>query len=122
MLSLLLPGRLLEGIEFLRISKIEISLDPGNLPALENADGDIFGKLGGEFETSQHLIDCLKAEGNDLDSKLSRIQQGQAVAFAALMRSQLEPATIYTSWCESESFSKHMRVRYAMLLSKAGAR
>lgn len=82
----------------------------GNLPALESADGDILGKSGGEFETARHLIDTLKADTIDLDSKLTRQQQAQCAAFSALISLSLEPASIYTSWCEQESFSKYMRV------------
>lgn len=83
----------------------------GQLPALERPNGEIIGKGGSDFEVTKQLIDWLKANEADLDAKLSKQQQAQAAAFTALIRNQLEPASIYTSWCESESFSKHMRVR-----------
>ena len=82
----------------------------GQLPALESEDGDIIGKASGEFETTRQILEWLRSNGADLDKKLSNAQQAQAAGFAAYIRTHLEPASIYTSWCESESFSKHMRV------------
>ncbi len=82
----------------------------GQLPALESEEGDVLGKAGGEFESTRQLVEWLKSNGADLDDKLSKVQRAQAAAFTALIRTQLEPASTYTSWCESESFAKHMRV------------
>lgn len=77
---------------------------------MENAEGELFSKAGGEFESANHIIQTLKAGQLDLDAQLHAQEQAQAAAFIALMRNQLEPASLYTSWCEWESFSKHTRV------------
>ena len=55
-------------------------------------------------------MEALKGQKVDLDSRLSGAQRAQAEAFAALMQYRLEPASLYTTWCEWESFSKHVRV------------
>ena len=57
------------------------------------------------------LIEALKGQKVDLDSRLSEAQRAQCLAFAALMQCRLEPASLYTTWCEWESFSKYVRVR-----------
>ena len=84
----------------------------GQLPALETPQElvDAAAPSGSEFESARAIVEHLRHSRQDLDAGLSPAQKAEAAAFAALVEAKLEPAVLWTTWCESESFSKHTQV------------
>ena len=89
----------------------------GHLPAVEDPQGVVLtsDRLGSDGEAALGLIEELKRVGPDLDQRLTSHERAQVVAFAALIQQQLEPATLYTTWAEKESYWKHTRVSAHLL-------
>lgn len=52
----------------------------------------------------------LQVNAKDIDRQLSGSEMADLTAFSSLIQNDLEPATLYTTWCETESFSKHAQV------------
>ena len=81
----------------------------GQLPALE-VDGLLVETQGAtEFETARSLRANLR-HNTDIDAALTATQRAEVLAFSAAIESKLEPATVYTSWVEYESYASHTRV------------
>lgn len=84
----------------------------GQLPALETPQElvDAAAPSGSEFDSARAIVEHLRHSRQDLDAGLSPAQKAEAAAFAALVEAKLEPAVLWTTWCEAESFSKHTQV------------
>jgi metaxin len=52
----------------------------------------------------------------DLDRGLSATQRAEATAFTALLEGKLQPALVYSTWCEDEAFAQHTRGAVAAAL------
>ena len=72
---------------------------------------DAAAPSGSEFDSARAIVEHLRNSRQDLDAGLSPAQKAEAAAFAALVEAKLEPAVLWTTWCEAESFSKHTQVR-----------
>ena len=48
----------------------------------------------------------------DLDRGLTASQKAEAAAFGALVEAKLQPALVYSTWCEGGAFSQHTRGAY----------
>ena len=72
---------------------------------------DAAAPSGSEFDSARAIVEHLRHSRQDLDAGLSPAQTAEAAAFAALVEAKLEPAMLWTTWCEAESFSKHTQVR-----------
>lgn len=95
----------------LQNAELEDGSTTGQLPAVEAEGAVLASSTGSESDAARSLFAELARRGADLDAKLDAQQRAQIIAFSALVERCLEPATLYTTWCESESFSKHTRVR-----------
>ncbi|CAL8472174.1 g11716 [Coccomyxa elongata] len=106
---------------YLRLGRIAASAEDctnsstspsGQLPALEHGL-DLVEGVGDEFASARAIISYLRSHGSDLDAHLTTVQQAELLAFAALVEAKLEPATLYTTWCEAESYNRHTRAAFA---------
>lgn len=89
------------------------SLHTGQVPALECKDVLVATpKDIDSFGAARAIIAHLKAHGSDIDAGLPDEQRAELLAFTALCQTQLEPATLFTTWCEPESFNKYTQVRF----------
>ena len=48
----------------------------------------------------------------NLDRGLTQAQKAEALAFATLIDAHLQPALLYTTWCEAEAYSRFTRPEY----------
>lgn len=86
----------------------------GQLPALDSGL-DIVSTTGSdEYDAAHAIIQHLKSSGADLDQALEPSQQALCMAFSALIQLKLQPATLYATWCEPNSFTQHTRVRQCL--------
>lgn len=60
-----------------------------------------------------HSIPELRPTFNMAIKLCVNLQQAELLAFAALVEAKLEPATLYTTWCEAESYNRHTRAAFA---------
>ena len=72
------------------------------------------GRSSDDYDVARSLIAYLKQSGQDLDASLTPEQRAQLLAYTALIQAKLEPASVYTTWCERESYSLHTQVRFTI--------
>lgn len=82
----------------------------GQHPALAIND-DIIAETE-EFQSARSCIQHLQNNLHDLDRELSTSDKADLAAFSSLIQNTLEPATLYTTWCESLSFSDRAQVQH----------
>lgn len=63
-----------------------------------------------EYQSARAIIKHLQSETKDIDAELSDSDRADLFAFQNLIQHALEPATLYTLWCEAESFNGHTQV------------
>lgn len=80
----------------------------GQHPALAS-NNDIIAEPE-EFQSARSCIQHLQSNFRDLDRDLSSSEKADLTAFSSLAQNTLEPATLYTTWCENVSFSNHTQV------------
>jgi Outer mitochondrial membrane transport complex protein len=88
----------------------------GEVPALE-CDGVLVQtpKDAGSFGAARAIFSHLKARGADIDAGLPDELKAELLAFTALCQTQLEPASLFTTWCEPESFQNYTQVGTSVL-------
>eukprot|EP00884_Botryococcus_braunii_P002927 jgi/Botrbrau1/12635/Bobra.67_1s0001.1 len=107
---------------YLRIAGVRLSVQEcnnvrtspsGEVPAME-CNHVLVGtpKDADSFGAARALIAHLKANGQDIDAGLPDEHRAELLAFTALCQTQLEPATLFTTWCETESFNKYTQKAY----------
>ncbi|KAK9824042.1 hypothetical protein WJX72_007256 [[Myrmecia] bisecta] len=111
---------------YLRLAKIEFALEDcnaastsptGALPAVELESGDLMGGTGhSEFDIAAEVVHQLQERLTDLDTRLSAAQRAELLAFTALIQQKLQLATVYTTWCETQSFTQYTRAAYGASL------
>lgn len=83
----------------------------GDVPAVEIDQALIqTPKDTDSFGTARALLAHLKATGVDIDAALPNELRGVLLAFTALLQTKLEPATLFTTWCEQRSFEDYTQV------------
>jgi hypothetical protein len=90
----------------------------GLLPAVDTQSG-----AGGfapdpatDLDAAAAVIEFLREGVVDLDCILNRQQNADRLAFTCLIETKLNPAVLYSTWCEWHS-AKHLRVRLQALLA-----
>lgn len=63
-----------------------------------------------DFGASREVIEFMKKQGDDADGPLSNSQKAMSGALTRLVQSDLEPATLYSAWVETEGYREY-RVR-----------
>lgn len=93
----------------------------GQHPAIATSN-DIIAE-NEEFQSARACIQHLQSNCQDLDGQLSSSEKADLVAFSSLIQNSLEPATLYSTWCESESFNQHTQVydTHVQMLDRACA-
>ena len=88
----------------------------GYQPAVDTG-GDLLAE-NEEFLSARAIISHLQGHTKDLDAELSVSERADLVAFKTLIQTSIEPATLYTLWCENESFNKHTQVSAASVIAQ----
>jgi Outer mitochondrial membrane transport complex protein len=83
----------------------------GQLPALDHGEVLVPNDGSCDFEAAKAIIAHLQATTVDLDAALTPAQRAELVAFHSLLTEKLEPATVFTTWCEDHSFKQFTSVR-----------
>ncbi|PSC73709.1 metaxin-1 isoform X2 [Micractinium conductrix] len=115
---------------YLRLGKVAFAVQDcaapsasptGQLPALDTS-ADLVGAHAAvsgsappplaEFAAARQLIDYLKRKVVDLDRGLTASQRAEAAAYAALVEAKLQPALVFTTWCEAGPYGAHTRPAY----------
>lgn len=109
---------------YLRLANIQFAVQDcpwgsysptGQVPALDTAGGDLVGadnpdSIASEFEGAKAIISHLqRLPLTNLDAQFSPAVRGDIQAFTTLLETKLIPALLYTTWCESEAYSKLTR-------------
>ncbi|PRW33295.1 metaxin 1 [Chlorella sorokiniana] len=114
---------------YLRLAKVAFAVQEcvapsasptGQVPALDTS-ADLVGADAAaahlplplaELAAARTMIDYLKHKVVNLDRGLSTAQRAEAAAFTALVEARLQPALVYSSWCEGEAYAAHTRPAY----------
>lgn len=60
-----------------------------------------------EFDCVRAMHGSLKSSSLDVDAHLNPSQLAMAKAVTMMIEQDLEPATLYTAWCENEGFKQY---------------
>ena len=60
-----------------------------------------------EFDCVRAMHESLKSTNLDVDAHLDQSQLAMAKAVTMMIEQDLEPATLYTAWCENEGFKQY---------------
>mmetsp|Transcript_15986 Transcript_15986/g.48012 ORF Transcript_15986/g.48012 Transcript_15986/m.48012 type:complete len:322 (-) Transcript_15986:170-1135(-) len=105
---------MLAGLEHKTVDVVDpASSRTGQLPALEH--GAVLAGTdtadASEFETARQLLDYL-AGVRYLDEALPTARRADVLRWTALAEARLEPATVYTTWCDDNSYRSATQVIY----------
>lgn len=85
----------------------------GQVPAVESAEDLVSAEAGAtaadEFAAARAVMAYLRKHAN-LDAGLSAQQRAELLAFATLVETKLQPAILYSTWCEPAAYSQYTRV------------
>lgn len=85
------------------------------MPALDTHSGELIGanspeNVSAEWTGAKDIIAYLKKKpSTDLDRHLSTAEAADVSAYSTLIEAKILPALLYSTWCESEAFSKLTR-------------
>ena len=91
----------------------------GALPALELGTELHGGGAPTDLAAARAVLAALrKARGGalDLDARLQPAQRAEAAAFALMVETRLEPATLWTTWLEARGYDEFRRAAYGASL------
>ncbi|GAB4823781.1 hypothetical protein N2152v2_010827 [Parachlorella kessleri] len=113
---------------YLRLAKIQFSVTEcataassptSQVPAVESqtdlVSAEATATAADEFAAARTVIDYLRKRVN-LDVGLTGQQRAELLAFATLVETKLEPAILYSTWCETGAYSQYTRVAYGKQL------
>lgn len=81
---------------------------PGCLPCLEKGDGIAnTNHQTGDFAATREIIAFMKEQGDDADGPLSNSEKAVSRALTRLVQNDLEPATLYAAWVETEGYREY---------------
>lgn len=90
----------------------------GRLPALEHGFDlpEPDDSCASDFDTARFLLRHLCNNVVNLDEELAADVEPDVLAWTSLIETQLEPVTIFTTWCEDQSYSKFTQKAYGYAL------
>eukprot|EP00877_Chromochloris_zofingiensis_P010751 jgi/Chrzof1/592/Cz01g21160.t1 len=112
----------LQAEAYLRFSRTEFCIEThtsasaspaGVLPALEQASEIAPSQQPDDLAAAQAIIEHLKQHDLNIDTSLTAAQRADAMAFANLIHGKLDPATQYTTWCETRGFKEFRKAAYS---------
>jgi hypothetical protein len=123
------PPSPLRAQAYLRLAKVRFAVHDcasgsasptGQVPALDTSE-DLVGADAGappadDLAAAKAQLAYLRRTAVDLDRWLSASQRAEALAFAALIETKLQPALVYSTWCEPAAYAAHTRPAYGAAL------
>lgn len=89
-----------------RVCQTPSNSPTGALPAVEN-DPDVCGlNTIDDFASTKDILQFIQAKVKNLDEHLAPSQKAQLYAFTNLVETKLNPATMYSMWCENAGFKE----------------
>jgi len=96
----------------------------GALPALELAADLAGASQTTDLAAARAILQHLRKAGQaalDVDARLDPAQRAEVVAFGLMVQSQLEPATLWSTWLEKRGFQEFRQVGSVGRLSVGGS-